>query len=125
MSILAQVDLRLALEPAAYAEQLAYHQAALGQLARRASALRRPVVIVLEGWEAAGQGDAIARLTEKLDPQSCVVHPGGPPDGDDTTRHYLYRFWRRLPERGHVAIFDGSWYGRVLAGRVEGLCTRG
>ena len=63
------------------------------------------------------------RLTEKLDPNGYVVYPDAPPEGDDETHHYLYRFWRRLPERGQIAIFDGSWYGRVLAGRVEGLCT--
>jgi AMP-polyphosphate phosphotransferase len=123
MSILEQVDLHPALAPGDFAEQLAHYQAALSELDRPVFAQRRPVVIVFEGWEAAGRGDAIKRLTEKLDPNSYVVYPDAPPEGDDSTHHYLYRFWRRLPERGHIAIFDGSWYGRVLAGRVEGLCT--
>lgn len=123
MSILAQVDLGLSLAAEEYAEQLAGHQVALSQLARQLYLQKRPAVIVFEGWEAAGQGDAIKRLTEKLDPRGYLVHPAAPPEGDDKTHHYLYRFWRRLPERGLIAIFDGSWYGRVLAGRVEGLCS--
>jgi polyphosphate kinase 2 (PPK2 family) len=122
MSVLAQVDLGPALAAEEYAEQLAGSQAALSQLARQAYLQKRPAVILLEGWEAAGQGEAIKRLTEKLDPRGYVVHSAAPPEGDDKTHHYLYRFWRRLPERGLIAVFDGSWYGRVLAGRVEGLC---
>jgi polyphosphate kinase 2 (PPK2 family) len=123
MSILAQVDLTLALTPEAYAEQLPPNQAAVSQLVRQAFVQKRPVVIVFEGCEAAGQGDAIKRLTEKLDPRFCVVYRNAPAEGEDKVRPYLYRFWRRLPARGYVAIFDGSWYERVLADRVDGRCT--
>ncbi len=123
MSILAQLDLTLALSPEAYAEQLPLKQAAVSQLARQASAQKRPVVIVFEGCDAAGQGDAIKRLTEKLDPRFCVVYRNAPAEGEDKVRPYLYRFWRRLPARGYMAIFDGSWYERVLADRVDGRCT--
>ncbi|MFI5174613.1 MAG: polyphosphate kinase 2 family protein [Terriglobia bacterium] len=84
---------------------------------------KRPVVIVFEGWDAAGKGGTIKRLTERIDPRGYVVWPIGAPTGDDKTRHYLYRFWRRLPAAGEIAIFDRSWYGRVLVERVEGYCT--
>jgi len=63
----------------------------------------------------------IKRFTEKLDPRGFVVFPISAPHGEDKTKHYLYRFWRRLPERGTIAIFDRSWYGRVLVERVEGF----
>ena len=82
---------------------------------------KRPVIIAFEGWDAAGKGGAIKRITEKLDPRGYVVYPISAPQGEDKTRHYLYRFWRRLPEPGQIAIFDRSWYGRVLVERVEGF----
>jgi polyphosphate kinase 2 (PPK2 family) len=65
------------------------------------------------------QSGVIKRLTEKLDPRGYVVYPISAPVGEEKTRHYLYRFWRRLPEPGQIAIFDRSWYGRVLVERVE------
>ena len=123
MSILAQVDLTLTLEPEAYAEQLTAKQAAVSLLVRQAAAQKRPVVIVFEGCDPAGQGDAIKRLTEKLDPRFYVVYRNAPAEGEDKVRPFLYRFWRRLPARGYVAMFDGSWYERVLADRVDGRCT--
>ena len=73
------------------------------------------MVIVFEGCDAAGQGDAIKRLTEKLDSRFYVVYRNAPAEGEDKVRPYLYRFWRRLPGRGYIVIFDGSWYERVLA----------
>jgi polyphosphate kinase 2 (PPK2 family) len=82
---------------------------------------QRPCVMVFEGWDAAGKGGAINRLTERLDPRGYVVHPISAPRGDDAEKHYLWRFWRRLPDKGNIAIFDRSWYGRVLVERVEGF----
>jgi polyphosphate kinase 2 (PPK2 family) len=82
---------------------------------------KRPVVLVFEGWDAAGKGGVIKRITEKLDPRGFVVYPISAPHGEDKSKHYLYRFWRRLPERGSIAVFDRSWYGRVLVERVEGF----
>jgi polyphosphate kinase 2 (PPK2 family) len=81
------------------------------------------VVIVLEGWDAAGKGGAIRRMVEKIDPRSCRVHAIGKPDQRELGQHYLQRFWERLPPRGHIAIFDRSWYGRVLVERVEELAS--
>ncbi len=84
----------------------------------------RRALLVFEGWDAAGKGGAIRRLTEKLDPRGFHVWPIGPPKPDEQGRHYLYRFWERLPEPGTIAIFDRSWYGRVLVERVEGLVPK-
>jgi polyphosphate kinase 2 (PPK2 family) len=97
-------------------------QIQLRQLGYQIYQQKRPVIMVFEGWDAAGKGGAIKRITEKLDPRGYVVYPISAPQGEDKTRHYLYRFWRRLPERGQIAIFDRSWYGRVLVERVEGFC---
>ena len=81
-------------------------------------------ILVFEGWDAAGKGGAIRRLTETLDPRGFHVWPIGAPKPDEQGRHYLYRFWERLPEPGTIAIFDRSWYGRVLVERVEGLSPK-
>ncbi len=84
---------------------------------------KRPVVVVFEGWDAAGKGGAIKRLTERIDPRGYVVWPIAAPVGEDKLHHYLYRFWKRLPEAGQIAVFDRSWYGRVLVERVQGFCS--
>jgi AMP-polyphosphate phosphotransferase len=84
----------------------------------------RSVVVAFEGWDAAGKGGAIKRLTEKLDPRGYQVHAIGAPTEDERKRHYLWRFWTRLPDRGRWAIFDRTWYGRVLVERVEGFCKK-
>src|SRR5437588_6650684 len=85
---------------------------------------RRPVVILFEGWDAAGKGGAIKRLTEKLDPRGYHVWPIAAPTDEEKKHHYLWRFWTRLPERGRWAIFDRTWYGRVLVERVEGFAKK-
>lgn len=80
---------------------------------------KRRAVIVFEGWDAGGKGGAIRRLTEPLDPRGFHVWPIGAPTAEEQGKHYLYRFWTKLPGRGTFAIFDRSWYGRVLVERVE------
>ena len=99
------------------------YQVALNALGYQVYVQQRPVVIVYEGSDAGGKGGNIKRVTEKLDPRGYVVHPIAAPKGDDATHHYLWRFWRRLPEKGQIAIFDRSWYGRVMVERLEGFCT--
>ncbi len=121
--MLEQVDLSLKLEPEAYEQKLIRLQNRLHLLAFEVYRQKRPVVVVFEGWDAAGKGGAIKRLTERIDPRGFVVWPIAAPQGDDKVRHYLYRFWRRLPEAGKIAIFDRSWYGRVMVERVEGFCS--
>jgi polyphosphate kinase 2 (PPK2 family) len=81
-------------------------------------------VIVFEGFDAAGKGGAIRRLVEKLDPRGFRVHPIGPPLESEKGEHYLQRFWSALPSPGTIAIFDRSWYGRLLVERVENLTPR-
>ncbi len=83
----------------------------------------RRSVVMLEGWDAAGKGGIIKRATASLDPRYYEVHPISAPTAEEKGRHYLWRFWQRLPADGNIAIFDRSWYGRVLVERVEGYCT--
>lgn len=83
----------------------------------------RRAIIVFEGWDAAGKGGAIRRLTEKLDPRGFAVHPISAPTKEEQGRHYLYRFQSRLPVPGNICIFDRSYYGRVLVERIEGLAS--
>jgi len=84
----------------------------------------RRAAIVLEGWDAAGKGSLVRRLSERLDPRYCQVWPIGVPREEERRRHYLARFWGRLPEPGTLAVFDRSWYGRVLVERVERLASQ-
>ncbi len=119
--MLEKINLDVTLPREEYRLQLERLQNELHLLGFQVYQQKRPVVLLFEGWDAAGKGGAIKRLTAKLDPRGYVVWPISAPQGDDKNRHYLYRFWRRLPECGQIAIFDRSWYGRVLVERVEGF----
>lgn len=106
-----------------YIQELIPLQVALHSLGYQVYVQQRPVVMVYEGWDASGKGGNIKRVTEKLDPRGYAVHAIAAPDGEDKTHQYLWRFWRRLPEKGQIAIFDRSWYGRVMVERIEGFCS--
>lgn len=121
--MLETLDLTLKLDRATYVSELTRHQIQLRELGYQIYLQERPVIIVFEGWDAAGKGGAIKRITERLDPRAYSVYPTSAPQGDEKTKHYLYRFWKRVPENGQIAIFDRSWYGRVLVERVEGFAT--
>lgn len=121
--MLSTIDLSMDLDQEHYDSLLIHYQVALHDLAFQVYLQQRPVIIVFEGWDAAGKGGAIRRLTEKVDPRGFMVYPIAAPKGDDATHHYLWRFWRRLPEVGQIAIFDRSWYGRVMVERIEGFCS--
>ena len=121
--MLETIDLSVKLSRAAYEQQKVEYQVCLMHLGTEVYRQQRPVVIGFEGWDAAGKGGTIRRLTERLDPRGYVVYPIAAPQGEDARHHYLWRFWRRLPERGQIAIFDRTWYGRVLVERVEGFAT--
>ena len=82
-----------------------------------------PVIIAYEGWDAAGKGGNIKRITSALDPRGYEVHPIASPEPHEKARHFLWRFWTRLPKDGHIAIFDRTWYGRVMVERLEGFCS--
>lgn len=109
-------------DKADYEAALAKRQRAMLALQQAYWHGKRRGVIVFEGPDAAGKGGAIRRMTETLDPRGVHVWPIGAPTDDEQGRHYLYRFWQRLPVPGTLAIFDRSWYGRVLVERVDGLC---
>lgn len=106
-----------------YKEQLTKLQNHLKELHNRMYRKKVPVVIVYEGWDAAGKGGNIKRITEALDPRGFEVQPIASPEPHEKARHYLWRFWMRLPKTGHIAIFDRSWYGRVMVERLEGFCS--
>lgn len=84
---------------------------------------RLPVVLAFEGWDAGGKGGAIKRLTQAMDPRGYEVVPTASPNDVEKAHHYLWRFWEKFPKAGHMAIFDRTWYGRVLVERVEGFAT--
>jgi polyphosphate kinase 2 (PPK2 family) len=104
------------------------YQSALGDLQHRMLRIQqglyntgRRAVIGFEGFDAAGKGGSILRMTEMLDPRGLKVVPIGPPLPEEKGRHWLYRFWRDLPLPGTITVFDRTWYGRVLVERVDGL----
>lgn len=95
----------------------------LNRATRAAQAAHRSIVFVFEGWDAAGKGGAIRRLTSAIDAQDYRVIPVAKPTDEEKSHHYLWRFWRHVPRAGLVTIYDRSWYGRVLVERLEGFCT--
>ncbi|MEQ8316322.1 MAG: polyphosphate:AMP phosphotransferase [Phycisphaerales bacterium] len=116
------VDLGQSLERDEYKDRLGEAQARLARLVRGLRGGRSPV-IVFEGWDAAGKGGAIRRLIRPLPVRDYHVISTGAPNEEELARHYLWRFWRDVPANGRMAIFDRSWYGRVLVERVEGLAS--
>jgi polyphosphate:AMP phosphotransferase len=122
-TVLDKVDLTAALAEDAYKRELKRGRARLEQLAWRAYDARRSCVIVFEGWDAAGKGGAIQRLTTAIDARLYQVIPVAAPTDEERAHHYLWRFWRQLPRAGYLTVYDRSWYGRVLVERVEGFAT--
>ena len=122
-SILEKTDLSKSMPKEVYEERLKELQKKMehlhGELYRR----RIPVVLGFEGWDAGGKGGAIKRLTSHMDPRGYVVNPTASPSDTEKAHHYLWRFWRAMPKAGHIAIFDRTWYGRVMVERIEPFCT--
>ncbi len=121
--MLETLDLSLSLSKEAYREALDPLQNELHALQIQARNQHVPIIIVYEGWDAAGKGGNIRRLTERLDPRFITVYGIGKPTEEELDHHYLWRFWTKLPCRNEMVIFDRSWYGRVLVERVEGFAT--
>jgi PPK2 family polyphosphate:nucleotide phosphotransferase len=120
MGKLAEVDLTRKFEnKKEYKAELKKYQLKLLELQRKFYQKGIPVILVFEGWDAAGKGGAIRRLTERMEPRGFHVHSISAPNLIEKQYHYLWRFWNRLPSKGQIAIFDRSWYGRVLVERVE------
>ena len=106
-----------------YEEKLNNLQDELQELHNKLYRKKIPVIIAYEGWDAAGKGGNIKRIAAALDPRGYEVHPIASPEPHEKARHYLWRFWTRLPKNGHIAIFDRTWYGRVMVERLEGFCS--
>lgn len=123
ISVLSGVDLSKSLERDEYKKKLDKLQKKLEILHSEIYLKRIPVVIAFEGWDAAGKGGAIKRLTNHLDPRGYAVTPIASPNDLEKVHHYLWRFWNHIPKAGHIAIFDRTWYGRVMVERIEGFCT--
>ena len=121
--LLAQVDLTQSLSPDEYKQELRAAQTRFGKLQQSIDEDQIPVLVLFEGWDSAGKGGAIKRLTDILDPRSYTVNPFAAPTDEEKSHQYLWRFWRRLPTAGKISICDRSWYGRVLVERVEGFAT--
>ena len=119
---LAEADLSLSIAPEDYKKELKELQKKLSRLHNEIYRKRIPVVICYEGWDAAGKGGNIRRLAYPLDPRGFDTYPIASPLPAEKARHFLWRFWTRLPASGHIAIFDRTWYGRVMVERIEGFC---
>ena len=120
-NIVRSLDLDLKLDRARYDKQLDEYRARLNQLAGHPRFKAHSAILVFEGNDAAGKGGAIRRVTRALDARQYHTVPVAAPTEEERAQPYLWRFWRHLPRRGRFAIFDRSWYGRVLVERVEGL----
>ena len=107
-----------------YETQLAELQLRLAKIQVAHVIHDRRSVIMLEGWDAAGKGGIIKRMTAEWDPRYYQVHPISAPNEAERDHHFLWRFWTRLPAGRNISIFDRSWYGRVLVERVEGYCAK-
>lgn len=123
-NVLDSLDLtRRKLPKAPYKTELARLQGCVARLQREAFSRGVSTVAAFEGWDAAGKGGAIRRVTRAMDARAVRVVPIAAPTDEELARNYLWRFWRRLPREGRVTVFDRSWYGRVLVERVEGFAT--
>jgi polyphosphate kinase 2 (PPK2 family) len=106
-----------------YQNELEKLQAKLAEVLVGHIVHKRRSIVVVEGWDAAGKGGAIKRLTAEWDPRAFSVWPISAPSADERAHNFLWRFWKRLPAAGEIAVFDRSWYGRVLVERVEGFAS--
>ncbi len=121
--LLNSLDYGARLKPARYEKMLEKAQGRLALLTRDKRLRERSLVCVFEGMDAAGKGSTIRRLTRAFDARFYRVVPVAAPSDEERVQPYLWRFWRHIPRHGHAAIFDRSWYGRVLVERVEGFCS--
>jgi polyphosphate kinase 2 (PPK2 family) len=119
--MLEALDLSKSLPKASYKKQLRWMQHRLHRLQRACWECKLATVVVFEGWDAAGKGTAINKLTQRLEPRGFSLHAVREPRTFELHLPWMWRFWVKVPNWGEIAIFDRSWYGRVLVERVEGL----
>jgi polyphosphate:AMP phosphotransferase len=122
-NVLSELNLKQLLEDKSYESELAKYQGRLSELMRNPRFKDRSLVCAFEGADAAGKGGAIRRIAAAMDARQYQVIPVAAPTEEERGQPYLWRFWRHLPRKAHVAIFDRTWYGRVLVERVEGFCS--
>lgn len=122
-SLLDTLNLSLSIDKKDYNDQLLHYQGKLNKLVRMAREQKRSTILVFEGWDAAGKGGAIRRITSAIDARSYRVIQTAAPTDEEAAHHYLWRFWRHIPRAGKVTIYDRSWYGRVLVERVESFAA--
>ncbi|HEY7498307.1 MAG TPA: polyphosphate:AMP phosphotransferase [Vicinamibacterales bacterium] len=122
-TILSRLDMSQKVDQKEYRTKLERLQGRLNTLHRKAKRRGISSILVFEGWDAAGKGGAVRRLTAAIDARDYQVIPIAAPTEEERAQHYLWRFWRHLARRGRVTIFDRSWYGRVLVERVEGFAA--
>jgi len=121
--VLDELDQNKSVDQEEYRTKIKEYQLRLLNLQRALVETRHNLIVVVEGPDAGGKGGAIKRLVEKLDPRTFRVYSVVKPTQEEYQHHYLWRFWNKLPPYGQIAIFDRSWYGRVLVERVEGFAT--
>jgi polyphosphate:AMP phosphotransferase len=119
-TILDMLDVTKTVAPKRYDSELEEYQGRLNELSRKAKKRGLSTIIVSEGWDAAGKGGLVRRITAALDARNYRVIPIAAPSDEEKAHHYLWRFWRHIPRTGRFTIYDRSWYGRVLVERVEG-----
>lgn len=122
IKLLESLDLTQKLAKNKFQKQLEKLQGELNLLSRSKKFRKRALVAMFEGWDAAGKGSVIRRVTASLDARYYKIIPVAAPTEEERAQPYLWRFWRHIPRRGAIAIFDRSWYGRVLVERIEGFC---
>jgi len=120
--LLQTLDLTKKISKKEFEEELEKYQGKLNLLTRHLNFKKLSIVVVFEGHDAAGKGGSIRRITQALDARQFRVIPVAAPTEEERVQPYLWRFWRNIPRKGRFAIFDRSWYGRVLVERVEGYC---
>src|SRR3990172_6034115 len=122
-TVLSSLDYETTLARKVYNRKLEKYQGELNLLSRHKKFRNKSLIIVMEGVDAAGKGGSIRRVTGALDARHYQVTPIAAPTEEERAQPYLWRFWRHLPRKGRVTIFDRSWYGRVLVERVEKFCS--
>lgn len=123
LDVLTALDLAQKLDKKRYETELAKWQGRLSELVRHPEFKRHSLILAFEGSDAAGKGGSIRRVTAAIDARQYQIVPVAAPTEEERAQPYLWRFWRHVPRVGRVAIFDRTWYGRVLVERVEGFCS--
>jgi polyphosphate kinase 2 (PPK2 family) len=123
VNMLARMDLKQALDKKIYDKKVEKLQSRLALATRHPKFAKHDVVCVFEGMDAAGKGGAIRRVTGALDARLYHTIPVAAPTDEERAQPYLWRFWRHVPRKGRITIYDRSWYGRVLVERIEGFCS--